>query len=128
MVPTLTTSTPAPAPGPTPLPAPPPANATTRAHNSTTRTNRPNPNLRRRERRAAANTIATFTASLDQAERGWQQLGVPIAVQLHEQITTTRDDVERRHLAEAQQRLNRYLRSSLPEPSIDPGRDLGIGL
>ena len=59
---------------------------------------------------------------------GWQQLGEPIAVQLHEQITTTRGDLERRHLAEAQQRLNRYLRSSLPEPSIDPGRDLGIGL
>ncbi len=87
-----------------------------------------NPSLRRRERRAAAKTIDTLAASLDQADRGWQQLGEPIAVQLHEQITTTRDDVERRHLAEAQQRLNRYLRSSLPEPSIDPGRDLGIGL
>ena len=87
-----------------------------------------NPNLRRRERRAAAKTIDTLAASLDQADRGWQQLGEPIAEQLHEQITTTRDDVERRHLAQAQQRVNRYVRSSLPEPSIDPNRDLGIGL
>jgi hypothetical protein len=87
-----------------------------------------NPNLRRRDRRAATKTIDPLTAACDHAEHHWQTIGEPIAEQLRDLIATTRHDIERREMAEARQRLDRYLNRSGPEPSIDRGRDLGIGL
>jgi conjugative relaxase-like TrwC/TraI family protein len=100
----------------------------TRAQLDSAQRNARNANLRRRDRRAAAKSINTLTAAQAHAEHQWQELGEPLAEQFRNQITTTRHEVERQHLTEVRRRLDRHFNSRLPEPSIDHGRDLGIGL
>ena len=87
-----------------------------------------NPNLRRRDRRAAAKTIDTLAAAHLHAEQRWQDVGEPTAEHLRAQITTTRRALEHQRVTEARRSLDRYVSSSLPAPSIDQERDLGIGL
>ena len=84
------------------------------------------PSLPRRERRNAAKSLDSLTATLQQAEQRWQELGEPIADRLRDQITTTRHEADRQRVTETRERLDRHLTSRLPAPTLD--RDLGIGL
>jgi hypothetical protein len=100
----------------------------TRAQLDDARRDAQNPNLRRRERRAAAKALGTLIASRDHAEQHWQVVGEPGAEQLRDEIAETRREAEHRRVTETRQSLDRYLSPSRPGPSIDTGRDLGIGL
>jgi conjugative relaxase-like TrwC/TraI family protein len=77
------------------------------------------PNARRRDRRAAPRSLNSLAAAFTEAERRWQEIGQPVADQFRDDITRTRQDLDRYQLEALRRQLDKALdRNSIDAPEL----------
>lgn len=75
------------------------------------------PGTRRRDRRAATDSLPFLTAAVQAAEQRWQEIGQPVADQLHQAIAATRHDIDHLESEELIRRLDGLqIGPQVPEP------------